>query len=40
MLEAHWRIVAAAAKIDEIGGDSFSAPLEGAEYTAVAQAFK
>ena len=28
-LEAHWRIVDAAAKIDEIGGDTFSAPLEG-----------
>lgn len=38
-LEAHWRIVDPAAKIDEIGGDAFSAPLEGSEYSAVAQAF-
>ncbi len=38
-LEAHWRIVDSAAKIDEIGGDTFSTPLEGAEYSAVAQAF-
>jgi uncharacterized lipoprotein YmbA len=39
MLEAHWRIVDPAAKTDEIGGDAFSAPLEGSEYSAVAQAF-
>jgi uncharacterized lipoprotein YmbA len=38
-LEAHWRIVDPAAKTDEIGGDAFSAPLEGSEYSAVAQAF-
>ena len=28
-LEAHWRIVDPAAKTDEIGGDAFSAPIEG-----------
>jgi uncharacterized protein len=38
-LEAHWRIIDPAAKTDEIGGDAFSAPLEGSEYSAVAQAF-
>ncbi len=38
-LEAHWRIVDPAAKTDEIGGDVFSAPIEGAAYSAVAQAF-
>lgn len=38
-LEAHWRIVDAAAKTDEIGGDVFSAPLVGEEYAAVARAF-
>jgi uncharacterized lipoprotein YmbA len=38
-IEAHWRIVDPAAKTDEIGGDAFSAPLEGSEYSAVAQAF-
>jgi uncharacterized protein len=39
ILEAHWRIVDAAAKTDEIGGDVFSAPLAGEEYAAVARAF-
>jgi uncharacterized lipoprotein YmbA len=38
-LEAHWRIADPAAKTDEIGGDAFSAPIEGSEYSAVAQAF-
>lgn len=38
-LEAHWRIVDPAAKTDEIGGDVFSAPIEGEAYSAVAQAF-
>jgi uncharacterized protein len=38
-LEAHWRIVDAAAKTDEIGGDVFSAPLEGEQYASVARAF-
>jgi uncharacterized protein len=39
ILEAHWRIVDAAAKTDEIGGDVFSASLEGKEYASVARAF-
>jgi uncharacterized lipoprotein YmbA len=39
ILEAHWRIVAAAAKADEIGADVLSAPVEGADYAAVARAF-
>jgi uncharacterized lipoprotein YmbA len=38
-LEAHWRIVDPTAKIDEIGGDTFSAPLAGSGYSAVAQAY-
>ena len=38
-LEAHWRIVDPAAKIDEIGADTFSASLAGPEYSAVAQSF-
>jgi uncharacterized protein len=38
-LEAHWRIVDAAAKTDEIGGAILSAPLEGEDYAAVARAF-
>jgi uncharacterized lipoprotein YmbA len=38
-LEAHWRIVDPAAKIDAIGGAAFSAPLEAGEYSAVAQAY-
>ena len=37
-LEVHWRIVDPAAKTDQIGGDTFSAPIEGADYSAVAQA--
>jgi uncharacterized protein len=39
ILEVHWRIVDAAAKTDEIGGEVFSAPLEGDEYGSVARAF-
>jgi uncharacterized lipoprotein YmbA len=38
-LEAHWRIVDAAAHVDEIGGETFSAPLEGDAYAAVAKGF-
>jgi uncharacterized lipoprotein YmbA len=38
-LEAHWRIVDAAGKVDEIGGDVLSAPLNGEGYAAVAKAF-
>ncbi len=38
-IEAHWRIVDASAKVDEIGGDLFSAPLAGEEYAAVARGF-
>jgi uncharacterized protein len=39
ILEAHWRIVDAAAKTDEIGGEVFTAPLGGEGYAAVAQGF-
>ena len=38
-LEAHWRIVDAVGKVDEIGGDVLSAPLSGEGYAAVAKAF-
>jgi uncharacterized lipoprotein YmbA len=38
-LEAHWRIVDPAAKADEIGGEIFSAPLDGEDYAAIARAF-
>ena len=38
-IEAHWRIVDASAKVDEIGGDLFSAPIDGEEYAAVARGF-
>ncbi len=38
-IEAHWRIVDASAKTDEIGSDLFSAPLDGEEYAAVARGF-
>jgi uncharacterized lipoprotein YmbA len=39
ILEAHWQIVDAASEVDEIGGDVFSAPLDGDGYAAVARAF-
>jgi uncharacterized lipoprotein YmbA len=38
-LEAHWRILDPAAKTDQIGGGSFTAPLEAGDYAAVARAF-
>jgi uncharacterized protein len=38
-LEAHWRIVDPAAKSDEVGGESFEAPIGGEDYAAVANAF-
>jgi uncharacterized lipoprotein YmbA len=38
-LEAHWHIVDAATKTDEIGGAVFGAPLNGEQYAAVARAF-
>jgi uncharacterized protein len=38
-LEAHWRIVDAAGRRDEIGGEVFSEPAEGADYAAIARAF-
>jgi uncharacterized protein len=38
-LEAHWRIVDPAAKSDEVGGETFEAPLGGEDYAAVARAF-
>jgi hypothetical protein len=40
VLEAHWHLIDAAAKADEIGSGEFSAPLDGgAEYAAVARGF-
>jgi hypothetical protein len=38
-LEAHWHIVDAATKTDEIGSAVFAAPLNGERYAAVARAF-
>lgn len=38
-LEAHWRIVDAMAKTDDIGGELFTAPRDGEGYSAVAQGF-
>jgi uncharacterized lipoprotein YmbA len=38
-LEAHWRIEDPAAQIDLLGGGSFSSPIEGEEYAAIARAF-
>jgi uncharacterized lipoprotein YmbA len=39
-LEAHWHLIDAAGKTDEVGSGVFSAPLEaGAEYAAVARGF-
>jgi uncharacterized lipoprotein YmbA len=40
ILEAHWHLIDAAAKTDEVGSGVFSAPLDGgAEYAAVARGF-
>lgn len=38
-IEAHWRIVDAAATSDEVGGELFAAPLGAADYADVARAF-
>lgn len=38
-LEAHWHITDIDAGIDTVGGDSFDAPLSGADYAAMAQAY-
>ena len=38
-LEAHWRIVDAQSKSDEVGGEVFTAPVAGGDYAAVARAF-
>jgi uncharacterized protein len=38
-LEAHWRIIDAAAHIDEIGGEVFTAPVASDDYADVARAF-
>jgi uncharacterized protein len=38
-LEAHWRIVDAQSKSDEVGAGVFTAPVEGGDYAAVARAF-
>jgi len=38
-LESHWRIEDPAAQIDLLGGGSFSSPIEGEDYAAIARAF-
>jgi uncharacterized lipoprotein YmbA len=38
-LEAHWRIVDAAAGTDQLGSDAFTVPMTGSGYAAVAQAY-
>jgi uncharacterized lipoprotein YmbA len=38
-LEAHWRIEDAAARLDLLGGASFSSPIEGDDYASMARAF-
>jgi uncharacterized protein len=38
-LEAHWRILDPAAQADLLGGETFTAPIEGEDYAAIAQAF-
>jgi uncharacterized lipoprotein YmbA len=38
-LEARWRITDPASSADAIGGETFTAPLEGEEYAAIARAF-
>jgi uncharacterized lipoprotein YmbA len=38
-LESHWRIVDSAAKTDLIGGETFTAPIEGDDYAAIARAY-
>jgi uncharacterized lipoprotein YmbA len=38
-LDSHWRIEDPAARIDLLGGGSFSSPIEGDDYDAIARAF-
>jgi uncharacterized lipoprotein YmbA len=38
-LEAHWRIVDPASQADLAGGETFTAPIEGEDYAAIARAF-
>jgi uncharacterized lipoprotein YmbA len=38
-LEAHWRIVDPGAQADLLGGETFTAPIEGEDYGAIARAF-
>jgi len=38
-LEAHWRVVDARRNTDEVGGETFSSPVAGGDYAAVARAF-
>ena len=38
-LEAHWRMIDAGAGIDQIGSESFSAPVDGDDYAAIAKAY-
>jgi uncharacterized protein len=38
-LEAHWRVVDARRNTDEVGGETFTSPVAGADYAAVARAF-
>ena len=38
-LEAHWRIIDPAARADLLGGETFTSPIGGGDYAAVARAF-
>jgi len=38
-VEAHWRIVDESVGLDQIGSNSFEAPLDGDDYAAVAKAY-
>lgn len=38
VLDAHWRIIDPAAHLDEVGGETFSAPIEGTDTAGVARA--
>lgn len=38
-VESHWRIIDPNAQTDAIGGETFSAPIEGDDYSAIARAF-
>ncbi len=39
ILEAHWRIEDDVARVDELGGGSFTEPIEGDDYASIARAF-